>query len=48
MKKIVIAVFLLGGVTAFAFASLNGTKKADKKVEHKKECRHHCPYSSEI
>ncbi|HEX7903733.1 MAG TPA: hypothetical protein VF487_07635 [Chitinophagaceae bacterium] len=51
MKKILIAVLLIAGITAIAFASLSNRKsnkqaiekKAEKK--EKKECRHSCLFS---
>ena len=51
MKKILIAVLLIAGITAIAFASLTNRKsnkqaiekKAEKK--EKKECRHSCLFS---
>jgi len=49
MKKLLIAVVLMGGVTAVAFASFNNKKKKatiEKKCDMKKECSHHCPFSS--
>jgi hypothetical protein len=49
MKKILVAVVLLGGITAVAFASLNNKKKdtsIEKKTEKKKkECRRTCDFS---
>jgi flagellar basal body-associated protein FliL len=48
MKKIVIALVLLGGITAFAFASLKSTSKKEQtekkteKKEKKKECKRTC------
>lgn len=49
MKKIIVAVVLLGGVTAVAFASLNTNKKkagVEKKMEKKKKhCTRTCSFS---
>ncbi|MBC7874810.1 MAG: hypothetical protein H7Y01_12485 [Ferruginibacter sp.] len=49
MKKILVAVVLLGSVTAVAFASLNTSKKKtgiEKKMEKKKKnCSRICPFS---
>lgn len=51
MKKLLIALVLLGGITAVAFATLNSSKKKAKiekkteKKERKRECRHTCPFS---
>jgi len=49
MKKIIVAVVLLGSVTAVAFASLNTNKKKagiEKKAEKKKKsCNRVCPFS---
>ena len=47
MKKVFVAVLLIAGLTAVAFASFtNKKKKADteQKVE-KKECKHKCMFS---
>lgn len=51
MKKILIFLLLIAGITVIAFASLNNRKsnkqaiekKAEKK--EKKECRHTCIFS---
>jgi hypothetical protein len=48
MKKILVAVVLLGSITAVAFASLNNNKKKagiEKKTEKKKECSRVCDFS---
>ncbi len=50
MKKILVAVVLLGGVTAVAFASLNNNRKketaTEKKMEKKKkQCTRTCSFS---
>jgi hypothetical protein len=55
MKKLLIVLLLLAGLTAIAFASLSGRKssKQDKqtiekkadKPEKKKECRRSCIFS---
>ena len=52
MKKVLVALILAGGITAAAFASLNGVNKKEKatekkmeKKEKKKECRRTCPFS---
>ena len=52
MKKIAVVLVLAGGLTAVAFASLNGVNKKEKatekkmeKKEKKKECRRTCPFS---
>ena len=49
MKKMLIGLALLGGVTAIAAASL-GSRKTDKqniekKAEKKKECKRSCLFS---
>ncbi|MBL7725555.1 MAG: hypothetical protein JNK27_15510 [Chitinophagaceae bacterium] len=47
MKKLLVAVVLVAGLTVVAFASFNNNrKKADteKKME-KKECKHKCMFS---
>lgn len=43
MKKILIAVILIAGLTAVAFATLN--KKKDVKQVEKKECVKKCMFS---
>ncbi|MEI2739748.1 MAG: hypothetical protein V9F01_13320 [Chitinophagaceae bacterium] len=48
MKKVLVAVVLLAGITAVAFASINNKKKAgtEQKAEKKKRtCSHTCPFS---
>ena len=49
MKKLIIALVLLGGVVAFAYASLSNRKDnkqaTEKKAEKKKECKKHCMFS---
>ncbi|HSU29406.1 MAG TPA: hypothetical protein VLJ68_13560 [Chitinophagaceae bacterium] len=51
MKKLLIGMVLLGGLTGIAFASLTTTRKKsniEKKSEKKEKkecCRHSCPYS---
>ena len=47
MKKVLIALVLLGGITAVAFATLNSSKKKAKteNKEMKRECKHVCPFS---
>jgi len=51
MKKLVLAVVLVGGLAAGTFASLNTTTKKAKlekkaeKQEKKKCCKHYCPFS---
>lgn len=52
MKKLVVALVLVSGVTAIAFAALDTSSsakkvKTEKKTEmkKKKECRHTCMYS---
>lgn len=49
MKKVLVAVVLLAGITAVAFASINNNKKkasTEQKVEKKKKtCSHICPFS---
>jgi len=54
MKKTLVAVVLLAGVTAVAFASFNNNRKKagienrsdDNRMEKKKkECSHTCPFS---
>lgn len=51
MKKVVIALVLLGGVTGFAFASLKSTNKknqTEKKTgekKMKKQCSRTCIFS---
>ncbi len=48
MKKILVAVVLMAGVTAVAFASFNNNKKKagiEKKAEKKKNCSRYCPFS---
>ena len=45
MKKILVAVLLIAGITVVAFASFtNKNKKVEKKIE-KKECQHKCMHS---
>jgi hypothetical protein len=45
MKKILVAVLLIAGITVVAFASFtNNNKKVEKKIE-KKECKSKCIYS---
>ena len=52
MKKMLIGMVLLGGLTGIAFASLTTTRKKsniEKKVDKKTKkecCRHTCPFSS--
>ncbi len=49
MKKILVAVVLLAGITVVAFASINNNKKKagmEKKAEKKRECSHTCPLQS--
>ncbi len=53
MKKLLIGLVLLGGITAIAYASLNNNRKSDKqatekkmdKKEKKKECKKRCLFS---
>ncbi|HEX7845489.1 MAG TPA: hypothetical protein VF476_06760 [Chitinophagaceae bacterium] len=49
MKKLVIGLALLGGVTAIAFASFSSRKTdkqvVEKKAEKKKECKRSCLFS---
>jgi hypothetical protein len=49
MKKILLGLVLLGGVTAIAYASLSNRKNnkqaTEKKMEKKKECKKHCIFS---
>jgi hypothetical protein len=50
MKKLIVALALVGGVTAVAFGSLQHQKShkqaVEKKMEKKKKCcRHFCPFS---
>ena len=49
MKKILVAVVLLAGITAVAFASFNNNKKKagiEKKAEKKKkDCSRSCLFS---
>lgn len=52
MKKLIIALVLAGGVTAFAFAALDSSSavkdsKKEKKQESKKkkDCMHTCMYA---
>ena len=49
MKKVLVAVVLLAGITAVAFASINNNKKkagTEQKAEKKKRtCSHTCPFS---
>lgn len=51
MKKIVVAVVLMAGVTVVAFASLNNNRKKsgiEKKSgdgKEKKQCSHKCMFS---
>ena len=50
MKKLLIGLALLGGVTAITYASLGSRKEdkkqaTEKKVEKKKECRKSCLFS---
>jgi len=48
MKKILIAVLLVAGITAVAFASFtNKNKSAEKKTE-KKECKRKCMRSESL
>ena len=47
MKKVLVAVLLIAGLTAVAFASFNNKKKkvnTEQKME-KKECKHKCMFS---
>jgi hypothetical protein len=47
MKKVLVALVLMAGLTAVAFASFNNKKKGvntEQKVE-KKECKHKCMFS---
>lgn len=49
MKKLVVALALVGGVTAVAFGSLNYRKPSNQSVEKKmekkqKRCNHICPF----
>lgn len=52
MKKLLVAMVLIAGITAVAFASFNNNKKKagiEKKAEKKKgECGHTCPYNQSI
>jgi type II secretory pathway pseudopilin PulG len=50
MKRLAVALVLVGGMTAVAFASLNTSKKkatTEKKAEKKvkRVCKHTCPFS---
>lgn len=49
MKKLLIGLVLLGGVTAIAYASFSSRKNnkqmVEKKMEKKKECKKHCIFS---
>jgi len=48
MKKLVIVLLLLAGITAIAFASFNTNNrkaKMEKKMEKKRQCKHYCPFS---
>ena len=49
MKKVLVAVLLIAGLTVVAFASFNNNRKkanTEKKVEKKKtECSHKCIFS---
>ena len=50
MKKLIVALALVGGVAAVAFGSLQNKKSykqaIEKKVEKKKKCcRYVCPFS---
>ena len=47
MKKVLVAVLLIAGLTAVAFASFNNKKKkarTEQKME-KKECKQKCMFS---
>lgn len=49
MKRLVIALVLVSGFTAIAFAAFDSTTstkkvKAEKKAEKKRECKHTCMY----
>ena len=52
MKKVLVALILMGGIAAVAFASLNKgqnknkvEKKSEKKEKKKECCRHTCLFS---
>ena len=49
MKKILVAVVLIAGLTVVAFASFNNNRKkagTEKKLEKKqKECSHKCKFN---
>jgi hypothetical protein len=49
MKRLIVALALVGGVTAVAFGSLHhrkGTEQsAEKKIPKKHHCSHICPFS---
>ena len=50
MKRLIVALALVGGVTAVAFGSLQHKKSnkqsVEKKMDKKKRsCRHTCPFS---
>jgi hypothetical protein len=49
MKRLIVAIALVGGVAAVAFGSLHhqkGVKQSvEKKAEKKKHCAHFCPFS---
>lgn len=49
MKKLLIGLVLVGGLTAIAYASLSSRKDnkqaTEKKMEKKKECKKHCIFS---
>jgi hypothetical protein len=49
MKKLLIGLALLGGVTAITYASFSSRKDnkqtTEKKMEKKKECKKHCLFS---
>ncbi len=49
MKKLLIGMVLLGGVTAIAYASFsshkNNKQTTEKKMEKKKECKKQCMFS---
>jgi hypothetical protein len=51
MKKVLVGLALLGGVTAIAYASFSSRKSdkqttIEKKAEKKKECKKSCSYFS--
>ena len=50
MKKMLVGLALLGGVTAIAYASFSSRKSdkqtIEKKAEKKKECKKSCSYFS--